>query len=237
MVKKIVSGVIAGILISLGGGVFLACENRYVGAALFSVRGENLLPLEAGALGGVLKGSLPALDVLVWTIFAAGLLLPELPRGALSFPRLLRALACGCAVLSLLGACLVGCFGAALTGELSWPFFSLVRNLVFFRSIERIEALVVALWILPDFLIVSLFLRGAARALALAPGRRWPLFAKKRFSLPLCAAAAVGFALLAAPDAQRLQLLSTRLIPAANLFFSLVFLPGVLAAGRLNGRI
>ena len=37
MAKKIISGVIAGILISLGGGVFLACENRYVGAALFSV--------------------------------------------------------------------------------------------------------------------------------------------------------------------------------------------------------
>jgi formate/nitrite transporter FocA (FNT family) len=37
MLKKIVSGVIAGILIALGGGVFLACENRYVGAALFSV--------------------------------------------------------------------------------------------------------------------------------------------------------------------------------------------------------
>ena len=37
MLKKIISGVIAGILIALGGGVFLACENRYVGAVLFSV--------------------------------------------------------------------------------------------------------------------------------------------------------------------------------------------------------
>ena len=37
MVKKILSGVCAGILISIGGAVFLACENRYIGAALFSV--------------------------------------------------------------------------------------------------------------------------------------------------------------------------------------------------------
>lgn len=37
MFKKILSGVSAGILISIGGAVFLACENRYVGAVMFSV--------------------------------------------------------------------------------------------------------------------------------------------------------------------------------------------------------
>lgn len=37
MLKKIVSGISSGILISLGGAVFLACDNKYVGAALFCV--------------------------------------------------------------------------------------------------------------------------------------------------------------------------------------------------------
>lgn len=37
MLRKILSGVSAGILITLGGAVYLACENRYAGAALFSV--------------------------------------------------------------------------------------------------------------------------------------------------------------------------------------------------------
>ena len=35
--KKIFSGICAGILISIGGAVFLACDNRYVGAVLFTV--------------------------------------------------------------------------------------------------------------------------------------------------------------------------------------------------------
>lgn len=35
--KNILSGVSAGLVIALGGSVFLACENRYVGAVLFSV--------------------------------------------------------------------------------------------------------------------------------------------------------------------------------------------------------
>ena len=35
--KKVLSGVSAGILISIGGAVFLACEDRTIGAVLFSV--------------------------------------------------------------------------------------------------------------------------------------------------------------------------------------------------------
>lgn len=35
--RDILSGISAGIVIALGGSVFLACENRYVGAVLFSV--------------------------------------------------------------------------------------------------------------------------------------------------------------------------------------------------------
>ena len=37
MLNDLVSGIISGILISLGGGVFLACENKIAGAVFFSV--------------------------------------------------------------------------------------------------------------------------------------------------------------------------------------------------------
>ena len=37
MLKKITSGIAAGIMVSIGGAVFLACENRIAGAVLFSV--------------------------------------------------------------------------------------------------------------------------------------------------------------------------------------------------------
>ena len=37
MLRKVLSGVCAGLLITLGGSVFLACESRYAGAILFSV--------------------------------------------------------------------------------------------------------------------------------------------------------------------------------------------------------
>lgn len=37
MLKKILSGFSAGILIAVGGTVFLSCDNKYIGAILFSV--------------------------------------------------------------------------------------------------------------------------------------------------------------------------------------------------------
>ena len=37
MLRRILDGVLAGILIGIGGSVFLACGNRYVGAVMFSV--------------------------------------------------------------------------------------------------------------------------------------------------------------------------------------------------------
>lgn len=37
MLRKITDGILGGIMISLGGSVFLACDNKYIGAVLFSV--------------------------------------------------------------------------------------------------------------------------------------------------------------------------------------------------------
>ncbi len=37
MLNKTVNGIFAGIIISIGGAVYLSCDNKYVGAVLFSV--------------------------------------------------------------------------------------------------------------------------------------------------------------------------------------------------------
>lgn len=222
-----VGGVVALVLL------FALFSLRAENLALRTVSGESRLP----SFSGLARGVLGALDVLLWTIYAAALALGEGEKQRFSLPRLFGALALGCAVLALLCADLVGCFGAPLTAELSWPFFSLVRNLVFFRSIERIEALVVALWVFPDFLIVSLFLRAARDCFFKALGRRFSLFSRGGIVLPFCALLALAFALLAAPDGAQLRLLSLRVIPAINLFFALVFFPLLLGFGAAKGRI
>ena len=206
-------------------------------SSLGRLRAENLLPLSLSDAPGLLSGSVAALDVLLWSFYAAAMLLGGVKKGSVSCRALLPALGALCALLSLMSAEIVGSFGAPLAAELSWPFFSLVRNLVFFRSIERVEALVVALWVFPDFLIAALFWNAARRAFSLALSGRFPRCGASKALLPLCAGASVVFALLAAPDAEALRLLSGTVIPAVNLFFALLFFPALLGIGRLRGRI
>ncbi len=37
MLKKLTDGLLAGIMVSIGGGVFLGCDNKYVGAVMFCI--------------------------------------------------------------------------------------------------------------------------------------------------------------------------------------------------------
>lgn len=52
VIAKIVNGIMAGILISIGGTVYLCCENNYVGAVFFSVALLSICYLEYSLFTG-----------------------------------------------------------------------------------------------------------------------------------------------------------------------------------------
>ncbi len=201
--------------------------------SLKSVRRDNLLPVTVFDAPGVARAALPVLDVL-----GLGLFLPLFFLGFVEkqeralLPRIARWLLGECALLTLLMLSVEGSFGAELVEDLSLPFFTLVRNLVFFRTLERIEALVVACWIFPDFLLASLCFFTAQYCVRLALGEK-PLydhggrldFSRLRWLIPFCAAAATGAGLLLAPDLQSLRRLSERIVPALNLAISFSAVP------------
>ena len=192
---------------------------------------SELLPLDGK---GLLCSSFPALDLLAFALAARFFFLPgEAGRGEAFLPCALR-LGLFCLLLCGVGVAVQGRFGAALSARLSAPFFALVRNLVFFRSLERMEALVVGLWILPDFLLGSLCLHGAQRCLRLAFGFL-PGETESRLDLSggrlliwLCGTVSVALGLLLGRDPARLQLWSRTVVPLLNLFFSFLLLPGTL---------
>ena len=122
VMKKILNGVAAGIVISIGCAVFLACENRYVGSVMFSVALLTIClrsyALYTGKIGfipekhGKEELSVLLLGLLGNTIgvasggFAAGYAVPSLKEAAItlcttkldaqSFAQtLIRAIFCG----------------------------------------------------------------------------------------------------------------------------------------------
>ncbi|MBR5343828.1 MAG: GerAB/ArcD/ProY family transporter [Oscillospiraceae bacterium] len=197
--------------------------------ALPELRADNLLPIAGRDALPLLRGTLPTLD-------AAGLILTLLfflSEGLTGEARW-RAVAARIGLLGALMAALVaavvGAFGHELTARLSQPYFALVRCLVFFRALERMEALLVALWIFSDFLLTSAALLAARRCLA-------PILGEGRLPAVLAGAAAIICACLLAPGTAEFTALSTRLVPALNAAVCLLLIPGVFFVGKLRRRI
>ena len=207
--------------------------------SLKGVERGNLFPVTLLDLPALLRASVPVLDVLglglFLPLFFLGFVEPGPKCGALRIRWLLGE----SLLLTLLMLAVVGNFGAALVARLSQPFFTLVRNLVFFRSLERIEALVVSCWIFPDFLLASLCIFAAQYCLRLALGAK-PLQDRGgrldsghlRWLIPLCALTAVLVGLLLAPDLFSLRLLSERTIPFLNLALSFLTVPVLYLVGK-----
>lgn len=213
-------------------------------AALGSAKVENLLPVTTSGLLPLLHGSLPAADVLSGVAVLGAFLSAAAPAELFSVRKNARWLAFGTGFLCLLTAAILGSFGAELASQLTRPFFSLVRNLVFFRSVERMEALAVTLWVFPDFLLSAMALFAAQLCLrrALGGSAAWrgeALFdlSGGRWLILLCVAAALLSGLWMAPDQKTFLFLSSRLVPALNMGLAFLILPGVYVFGKRKGRL
>jgi len=197
-------------------------------AALPSVRIDNLLPLRPRDALPALRGTVPSIDVVVGVLFVSVFL--SKPREPGRFAAAAGWIALLCLPLSLLGIALVGNFGAELTASLQRPFFYLVRNLVFFQEMERVEALVVALWVFPDFLLAACSLFACERCLALALPRQ-----EKRLA-PLCGIAAAVLACFLGRSAGSYSILSERVVPLVGMGLALL-LPLCLLIGRWRKKV
>lgn len=212
--------------------------------ALVTVRRDNLLPLTVFECEGCIKGSLASLGVASVSIymcfFLNGL---ELGEEKL-FRRLCLWSFSVLALLFWLNTDIIGSFGWELTAKLSQPFFALVRNLVFFRSLERVEALVVSLWLFSDFILISLCLHASQHAFRLLlgcqaeyRGERITELSGGRWVIWLCGAGAMLFGCFIAKEPEALELWSRQIIPGINLFVAILLLPFIYIVGRVRKKI
>ena len=149
-------------------------------------------------------------------------------------------------IIELMTVCCLALFGPSLTANMSFPFFLLVRDVDVLGSIERIEPLVIAVWVLSDFVMISLLLRVSAENFRYVLGfsasgnpetaavrdlraGRWLLIA--------CTAAAAAAALTMAKDKAAFDLLSETLVPQLNMSFSLGVPALTLLLGALRRKL
>lgn len=207
--------------------------------ASFAVEKENLLPLTVFDLPGAALGALATVDVAVIPIYVC-CFMPQLHRedkGDLG--ALLLWLLAMMGLLFWMNTDIIGCFGAELTEDLSQPFFILVRNLVFFRSLERVEAFVVSLWIFSDFILVAACFFAAAYCLRLVLGKRTDYHGEARldmkdgrFVIWLCGLASLLLALTIGRESDSFRRWSEIIIPIINLSVAFLLLPTIYIIGK-----
>ena len=202
---------------------------------------KNLLPLRLTDAAGSLMGAWP-----VWTVGSVAALFsflnayeapPEKP-----FRRFLLLLVLFCAVACVICIEPTATFGPALTAKLSYPFFTMIRDITLFGLSQRFEAVVIVLWVFADFILCTLLLRCAHEAFRTILRMPKPEGAscfdlrKGRWILLLEAPAVYGFSLILSGSPDGFLFWSQTMIPLlmnVSVFggFTLIWI-----VGRLRGK-
>jgi len=190
--------------------------------ALSMVRWEYVLPVTAADVLPGVKGSIIVVDPLCIMLLLAGFLMGYDAGDTPFFRSFARFAGVSCLLAAAICAVVTGVCGATLTAHLTYPFFAVVRDLTIFHTMQRFEALVVGLWVLPDFVLVSMELLIAADNLMLVFGGEKPEHAGLSWRdgnryVWIGTAVAVVTAVLIARTADGLALWAFTLVPAVNL--------------------
>ncbi len=179
---------------------------------------DNLLPLTGTDGLSVLLGSWPMVTVggvAACFIFLSG----YVEKTDRPVRQIMPYLTLYLVTAGLLCAVVTATFGPRLTGQLSYPFFVMIRDVSILGLAQRIEAVVIAMWVFTDFILCLLLLRCAYEALRpvfrLAPAEGGSMFSFRRGRWMLLGEGAVVLlcSYLAAPSAYDLLLWSDRLVP------------------------
>lgn len=194
--------------------------------ALGRLRPENLLPVTAKDLGPALVGAAPVLSLLSLPAFLL-LLADEVEPGERRTGFFFGLMGLGAALLVIL--CTVGTLSAALAAKLQYPFFIMIRGLRLFGSLERLEAVVLGLWVMSDFACLSEEVLLIRRLLG-------GLFhgIPERASALIAALSGFGGALLLGSRALYSMERGAVLVMAGNLIVTLLLVP--VTEGRLRKR-
>lgn len=181
---------------------------------LFQLEPRHVLPLWIQDIPAAAGASLPVLGVMGYGIFGAFLAGGAGPQEG-DRQRCFAWSAAFCGTITLLQLVCLGNFGPELVSRMDAPFFMMVKGIGVRGAFERVESVIIALWVLSDLLLLGLLVF-ACRAMA---ARVFQMAEEgKGAVLPLVIAALAG-AFFLFPDAFLLSEMMEGLLIVGNLVF------------------
>ena len=129
----------------------------------------------------------------------------------------------------------MGSLGKTYVSALAYPFFILARDLSVLSGVERIESLVVGLWLIPDFVLITVEWMIASDLLLQIAGKNHTEKLPVKLII-LCASFAVFVAFRIAPDSSQLVRWSEKIVPAIHLGWAYIVIPILLFVSALRKK-
>ena len=191
-----------------------------------NVRVERVWPPDVTRLAGTGQAALQSLNVMLTAAYGA------FQFGQVSSSRRdIRSAAVWAAAAALISAlmlvCIVGILGPKLAASVQFPFFAMIRNISAFRLIDRTEPLVVALWLITDYVFVSMLISSAAAALGPA---------KKKTKTVCIAIVSLAVSFFISSSAFSLSATVHKIVSAANFIYAAGLVPAVFLAGLVINK-
>lgn len=194
----------------------------------FQMDPGRILPLWGEDLPAIGAAALPVLGLLGYVVFAAFLGDRVIPRPGGRKKAMGWAVGL-CLTLTALQAVCLGNFGPGLSIRMNTPFFMMVKGIGIAGTFQRVESVILALWVLADLALLGLL----AAACAAMVRTLLPVQGRKGVALPLVLLALAG-ALWLFPDAFFLTRTMERAALAGNLVMGFVLPLALLAIKKLR---
>lgn len=198
-----------------------------------------LRPLDEKGISGLIKSAFPVINVVFGTLTYSAFLEGGCEKEKKRAKNYILWFLPVCVLISAIIAAITGNYGAPLTAKLSQPFFTMIRDVRLFNAVERLEALMIALWVLPDFILITLMMLVAAYSFQLICGYK-PSLGKKldngRWIILVDAVLIAAVAVLLPEDAMKMVKLSEIYVPIVNLALTAVLYPLCYLIGRAKSE-
>lgn len=144
--------------------ILIATLVLVLGMTVGQVKLENVFPIWWEDAPDILASALPAMSVLsygVLVFFLGGQTADLTERRGM----VLRWAAGFGLLLTAMQFVTVGLFGAPMVARMQVPFFMLTKEIDVFGATERLESIIIALWVITDVILIGIMVRAACAAL------------------------------------------------------------------------
>ncbi len=193
---------------------------------VMEVKIENLLPVTYYDIPYVLLGSIHminAMVVFVYYVFLFGDIQDDSKKRGIGYIFGLGG------VIAVIIVSTIGVLSTNVAKSLQSPFFTMIKNVEFFRVFERIDALVIGFWVISDFMYLgSLLTIGSDIMMVTVKSKKRTLW------VWILGAVAFAISFIVSRSAFDLTRLSSYLVPAVNLFLTVLIIPIILVIAKLR---